>query len=101
MIVWYLTIPLVRKCKAVPVLLLTVVLALTAGYFKNVGDFLCLSRILVFGPFFLSGLFSGAEDTGKSIAAKVSETGGSMRGGNLYLYSGIWSKVERFPGNGI
>lgn len=43
MIVWYLTIPLVRKCKAVPVLLLTVVLALTAGYFKNVGDFLCLS----------------------------------------------------------
>ena len=33
MIVWYLTIPLVRKCKAVPVLLLTVVLALTAGYF--------------------------------------------------------------------
>ena len=50
---------------------------------------------------FLSGLFSGAEDTGKSIAAKVSETGGSMRGGNLYLYSGIWSKVERFPGNGI
>ena len=41
MIVWYLTIPLVRKCKAVPVLLFTVVLALTAGYFKNVGDFLC------------------------------------------------------------
>ena len=50
---------------------------------------------------FLSGIFSGAEDTGKSIAAKISETGGSMRGGNLYLYSGIWSKVERFPGNGI
>lgn len=44
---------------------------------------------------FLSGIFSGAEDTGKSIAAKISETGGSMRGGNLYLYSGIWSKVER------
>ena len=57
MIVWYLTIPLVRKCKAVPVLLLTVVLALTAGYFKNVGDFLCLSRILVFGPFFIWAIF--------------------------------------------
>lgn len=70
MIVWYLTIPLVRKCKAVPVLLLTVVLALTAGYFKNVGDFLCLSRILVFGPFFYLGYFLEQKTLEKALQPK-------------------------------
>ena len=71
MIVWYLTIPLVRKCKAVPVLLLTVVLALTAGYFKNVGDFLCLSRILVFGPFFYLGYFLEQKTLEKALQPKL------------------------------
>ena len=52
MIVWYLTIPVIRKYKEIPVLIVTVALALIAGYFKNIGDFLCMSRILVFGPFF-------------------------------------------------
>ena len=71
MIVWYLTIPLVRKCKAMPVLLLTVVLALTAGYFKNVGDFLCLSRILVFGPFFYLGYFLEQKTLEKALQPKL------------------------------
>ena len=71
MIVWYLTIPFVRKCKAVPVLLLTVVLALTAGYFKNVGDFLCLSRILVFGPFFYLGYFLEQKTLEKALQPKL------------------------------
>ena len=57
MIVWYLTIPLIRKCRPLPVILVNIVLALVAGYFKNVGDFLCLSRILVFGPFFYIGYY--------------------------------------------
>mgnify|MGYP007007659489 CR=1 FL=1 len=30
---------------------------LIAGYFKNIGDFLCMSRILVFGPFFYLGYY--------------------------------------------
>ena len=55
MIVWYLTIPVIRKYKEIPVLIVTVALALIAGYFKNIGDFLCMSRILVFGPFFYLG----------------------------------------------
>ena len=50
---------------------------------------------------FLSGIFSGTEDTGKSIAAEISETGCSLCGSNLYLYSGIWSKIKGFSGNGI
>ena len=36
---------------------MTVALALIAGYFKNIGDFLCMSRILVFGPFFYLGYY--------------------------------------------
>lgn len=57
MIVWYLLIPVVRKCRPLPVIAVNVVLALAAGYFKEVGDFLCLSRILVFGPFFFLGYY--------------------------------------------
>ena len=57
MIVWYLTIPLIRRCRPLPVISVNIGLALVAGYFKNVGDFLCLSRILVFGPFFYIGYY--------------------------------------------
>ena len=57
MIVWYLTIPVIRKYKEIPVLIVTVALAPIAGYFKNIGDFLCMSRILVFGPFFYLGYY--------------------------------------------
>lgn len=57
MIAWYLMIPLIRKFKPLPVITVNIVLALAAGFFKNVGDFLCLSRILVFGPFFFLGYY--------------------------------------------
>ena len=57
MIVWYLTIPLIRRCRPLTVIIVNIGLALVAGYFKNVGDFLCLSRILVFGPFFYIGYY--------------------------------------------
>lgn len=57
MIAWYLLIPLIRKFKPLPVIMVNIVLALAAGFFKNVGDFLCLSRILVFGPFFFLGYY--------------------------------------------
>ncbi len=57
MIAWYLMIPLIRKFKPLPVIMVNIVLALAAGFFKNVGDFLCLSRILVFGPFFFLGYY--------------------------------------------
>ena len=60
MIVWYLMIPFVRNLKPVPVIAVNIVLALVAGYFKNVGDFLCLSRILVFGLFFFFWVLYGA-----------------------------------------
>ena len=70
MIVWYLAIPLIKKCKPVPFLITTVVLALLAGFFKNIGDFLCLSRILVFGPFFYLGYFVEQENLEKVLQPK-------------------------------
>ena len=70
MIVWYLTIPLIRKCKELPVLVISVVFALIAGYFKNIGDFLCLSRILVFGPFFYLGYFMDASQLAHALEPK-------------------------------
>ena len=58
MIVWYLTIPVIRKYKEIPVLIVTVALALIAGYFKKYRRFFfCMSRILVFGPFFYLGYY--------------------------------------------
>lgn len=57
MIVWYLLIPVIRKFRPVPVIAVSIVLALAAGYIKEIGDFLCLSRILVFGPFFFLGYY--------------------------------------------
>lgn len=38
-----------------PVIIITMVLAALAGYDKNIGDYLCISRTLVFLPFFLMG----------------------------------------------
>ena len=70
MIVWYLTIPLIRKCKELPVLVISVGLALVAGYFKNIGDFLCLSRILVFGPFFYLGYYMEVPQLARALESK-------------------------------
>lgn len=61
MIVWYLTIPLIRRSHPLLVLAVSVVFALAAGFFRNIGDFLCLSRILVFGPFFYLGYYMDRE----------------------------------------
>lgn len=67
MIVWYLMIPLIRKCKPLPVLAVNVGLALVAGYFKEIGDFLCLSRILVFGPFFFLGYYMDQQNIQRAL----------------------------------
>ena len=70
MIVWYLLIPLVRKFKPAYVITVNIVLALTAGYIQNIGDFLCLSRIVVFGPFFFAGYFVKKETLEKALNIK-------------------------------
>ena len=46
---------LIDKVKPAYVLAFSVILACVAGYDNNIGDFLCLSRIIVFFPFFYAG----------------------------------------------
>lgn len=87
MIAWYLTIPLVRRCHPLPVLAVSVVFALAAGFFRNIGDFLCLSRILVFGPFFYLGYYMERESMRKLLTARygriVLPVAGLLAGGIL------------------
>ncbi len=54
---WYLMIPLMKKIGKGGALLLSCAAALAAGYFPEIGDVLCLSRIMVFSPFFFLGYF--------------------------------------------
>ncbi len=46
---------ILRNSDKRPVIVITMVLAAFTGYDKNIGDFLCISRTLVFLPFFLLG----------------------------------------------
>ena len=47
--------PMISKFNLKFLLIFSIVLALLAGYDNNIGDFLALSRTIVFFPFFLSG----------------------------------------------
>ncbi|MCR5677494.1 MAG: acyltransferase family protein [Agathobacter sp.] len=58
--IWYLSIPLVRRIHPMIVLGISVLLALLAGNVEWVGDFLCLSRIIVFAVYFYLGYFANA-----------------------------------------
>ncbi len=71
MIAWYLCIPLIRRLHPAVVLGGSVLLALAAGYFRQIGDFLCLSRILVFGPFFYLGYYMKKDDIQKVLSPKL------------------------------
>ena len=44
-----------------PVIAVTMIIAAFAGYDKNIGDYLCLSRTLVFLPFFLMGTLASPD----------------------------------------
>ena len=53
--VYTLLIPVISKFNLNFLLVFSIVFALVAGYDNNIGDFLALSRMIVFFPFFLSG----------------------------------------------
>ena len=70
MMTWYLLIPVVKKVKPALVFAISIPLALIVGYFDSVGDVLCLSRILVFGPFFFLGFFMDKDSLAKAMNKK-------------------------------
>lgn len=61
LVIWNLLIPFVvtdsRKKRAV-IMTAAVAMALLAGFDENIGYYMSLSRIIVFFPFFLAGLYS-------------------------------------------
>ena len=55
MAAWYGITMLVENLNKKYILLISITLSLIVGFDKDIGDFLCLSRIIVFYPFFLLG----------------------------------------------
>lgn len=55
MAAWYGITMLVQNLNKKYVFLFSILLSLVVGFDKDIGDFLCLSRIIVFYPFFLLG----------------------------------------------
>lgn len=57
MAVWLCMTYCLRDIKPIPMMLVSVVSSLLVGYVDGVGDLFCLSRIIVFYPFFLLGFY--------------------------------------------
>lgn len=55
MSIWLIITPLIRRFKPSYVIIISLIISLLIGYFDSIGDFLCLSRIIVFYPFFILG----------------------------------------------
>lgn len=56
-IIYTLLIPLINRFNLKTLILISFVLAIVAGYDNNIGDFLYLSRTIVYFPFFLLGYY--------------------------------------------
>ena len=54
---------MIRNTNKVFILVLNILIACFAGYDKSIGDFLYLSRVIVYYPFFLAGTMFGAGAT--------------------------------------
>lgn len=61
MAVWYIVLPIFSKFKWYISIPATVLMSLYAGTNNAIGPFLCLSRIIVFFPFFLLGYYFKGE----------------------------------------
>lgn len=55
MAIWHIITMLIQNFNKKYVMFFSILLALIIGFDKNIRDFLCLSRIIVFYPFFLIG----------------------------------------------
>ncbi len=65
MFVWYLLLPFLAKFKGPVCILATLLFGLYIGYADQIGPFFCLSRIIVFLPFFMAGYYFGKDSVSK------------------------------------
>lgn len=70
MAVWYIVLPLFAKFKSYVSLIVTVIFALYVGTVGQIGPFLCLSRIIVYFPFFMLGYYFKEEYIQKITSVK-------------------------------
>lgn len=57
MFVWYVFLPVFSKFKASVCIGTSIVIGIASGFLSEIGPFFCLSRIIVFLPFFLAGYY--------------------------------------------
>lgn len=70
MMLWLGIMYLLKDIKREYLLILTILIALIAGYDTNVRYFLCLSRVIVFFPFFILGYYAEEIDITKILENK-------------------------------
>lgn len=68
---WYLMVPLFLSMKPVAGILISTLAGLLIGYADNVGSYLALSRMLVFLPFFVIGLYLSKEQLNTFLNKKL------------------------------
>ena len=75
---------LLRKINVIYLLIISVILALLAGYDSSIGDYLVLSRVIVYYPFYLLGVAVPREKI-EQAAAKTNRKIAGLIGALLFL----------------
>ncbi len=70
MCIWTMFIPLIKMTKPVPTIIISIIIALLAGYTDTVRDVFAASRVIVFFPFFLAGFYVEREHVDKFLNKK-------------------------------
>lgn len=70
MCIWVMTIPLIKRTKPIPTIVIAIIIALLAGYTDSIRDVFALSRVIVFFPFFLAGFYFDREHVDKFLNKK-------------------------------
>lgn len=63
--IWLVLIPITDKIKPSIMLIVSFIIGICSGYDASIGDFMALSRVLVFYPFFLLGYYTTEENIKK------------------------------------
>ena len=94
MFYWYALIPLARKLPGWVLIPLSLIPSALAGCFPQIGTFLCLSRAIIFWPFFLMGYYCSLgqiKRLRRPDLRLLSLLCGSLTGAAFYLFR------SRFP----
>lgn len=68
---WYLSLPLIARCKPWAVLIVSAAASVFAGYLDFVGDGLALNRTLSFAPFFYVGYYLSREQVYRFVNSRL------------------------------